>query len=317
MWGANGTSDRYRDQLAIINNGYTQDGYVLRSRNGTAYRYPVFVVAAFAGIGKLPNTLASRSIPIRMKPVPDTIQIEDYEPDLYRGEAARIAETLQSWLADRGPELDLQPVMPEPLRSRKKQIWKSMVAIGDLAGPVWSAKIRQAAREIAMGISRTAKISPAEELITLIASVTQPDAFLPTGELIELLKMQREHENQIGWATWFDNPIVAARQIANILKPYGIESKQQWLDGENRRGYSMVDFHLWAQVKRSPDIQPDQEEEGTEAELCLRRRQRADRMHVREDRLVEREVEQDSEAVPVGVTAEVQVRRGDLRERLA
>jgi hypothetical protein len=273
MWGQNGTGvGRFRDQLSILNSGYTQDGFVLRSRNGSGYRYPVFVCAAFAGIGKLPDTLASRSIPIHMRPVPDNVTIEDYEPDLFRGEATRVAEILQSWLAERGPELDLQPVMPDGLKSRRRQIWKGPIAIGDLAGPTWSSKIRQAAREVALGISRTSHVSPAEELIQLVASVTEQGTFLPTGDLINLLKIQRDHENRIGWAVWLDNPSVANRQIASMLRPYGIESQQRWLDGENRRGYSAGDFHMWTQTKkgRSVVVEPEEtevdSEEETEAE---------------------------------------------------
>jgi len=157
---------------------------------------------------------------------------------------------LKSWVTARGPELDLQPIMPEGLKSRKKQIWKVIVSIGDLDGPKWSARLRNASREIALNISRTARISPAEELISLIASVAQPDVFMPTGDLVALLKFQRDHENKLGWMTWLDNPIVAARQIANILKPYGIESQQRWLDNENRRGYNIADFAMWAQAKQ-------------------------------------------------------------------
>jgi len=268
MWGTSGQSGRYREQLSILNNGYTQDGFVLRSRSGSAYRYPVFVCAAFAGIGNLPGTLASRSIPISMKPVPDSVDLEEYEPDLFRGEAARIAEVLQSWLAERGPELDLQPQMPEGLRSRRRQIMKVMIGIGDLAGPEWSKRIRQAAREIVLGISRTAKVSPAEEIINVVTGVTQQGVFLPTGDLIALLKIQRDHDSKLGWATWLDDPIIAARQLANILKPYGIESAQHWLDGENRRCYNTGDFHLWAQARKikSEPTQVAYEDEEDEAE---------------------------------------------------
>jgi len=195
-----------------------------------------------------------------MQPVPDNVVLEDYEPDLFRGEAARVAEMLQTWIESRGPEIDLQPTMPEGLRSRKKQIWKALIAIGDLEGPEWSSRIRAAAREIGLGISRTARISPAEELIKLIASVAQPAAFLPTGEFIALLKLQRDMEGKVAWATWLDNSILAARQIANILRPYGIESQQRWIDGENRRGYSIDDFRLWTQAKEPPEPEPTIEE---------------------------------------------------------
>jgi hypothetical protein len=264
MWRASGGGGRYRDQLSILNDGYVQDGFVLRSQNGTAKRHPTFVVAAFAGIGNLPGTLASRCIPIRLQPVPDNVTLEDYEPDLFRGEAARIAEMLQTWITSRGPEIDLQPAMPEGFKSRKKQIYKVIIAIGDLAGPEWSSRIRKAAREVGLNISRTARISPAEELISLIATVAQSDAFMPTGELIEFLKFQRDIENKINWATWLSDPIIATRQLANMLRPYGIESRQKWIDSENRRGYLIEDFRIWAQIKEpEPILEPMPEGDGS------------------------------------------------------
>jgi Protein of unknown function (DUF3631) len=254
MWSATGLSSKVKDQLAILNNGYTQDGYVLRTRQGRAYKYPVFACAAFAGIGQLPATLASRCVQINMKRVPTNVTLEEYEPDLFKGEAESIARLLAEWLGSRGPEMDLQPLMPEGLRSRKKQIWKSLIGVGDLAGPDWSSRIRQASKAIALGISQVAHVSPAEELIALVASVSDADTFLPTKDLIDLLKFQRDNEDELGWATWLDNQMIAARQIANILRPYGIESEQKWLDDENRRGYNAGDFHAWAQAKRSKEV---------------------------------------------------------------
>jgi hypothetical protein len=271
MWGATGQSAKNRDQLGILNEGYTQDGYVLRSRNGKGYKYPVFVCAAFAGIGQLPETMASRCIPINMTPVPDNVTLEEYEPDLFRGEALRVAEMLKSWIKSRGAELDLQPPMPDGLRSRKRQIWKALIAIGDLDGVEWSARIRQAAREIALGVSRHAKISPAEELIRLVAEITEADEFMPAGDFVAQLKFQRDMEGKINWATWLDNTIVATRQLANMLRPYGIESVQKWVDNENRRGYQASDFHLWAQAQKDDALARATEdlaaaEEAVEAE---------------------------------------------------
>lgn len=258
MWNPKGTgSSKNRDQLGILNEGAYQDGYVLRADG----KYPVFVAAAFAGIGQLPKTMASRSIIINMSRVPDNVDLEDYEPDLFRGEAARIREMIGSWLAERGPELDLQPIMPEGLKSRKRQITKVLVAVGDLAGPEWSDRMRKALREVMLGITRVTRMSPAEELIQLVASITQQDTFLPTGELITLLKFQRDHENALRWAEWLDSPFVATRTLANMLKPYGIESQQKWLEGENRRGYHAGDFHMWAQTRHEPETEPAEEED--------------------------------------------------------
>ena len=37
---------------------------------------------------------------------------------------------------------------------------------------------------------------------------------------------------------------IQPRQLAKLLKQYGIQSKQVWLDGNNKQGYQRKDFDL-------------------------------------------------------------------------
>jgi hypothetical protein len=245
IFGKNGSGDKGRLIRGILNEGVEEDGHVLRVVNGTAEQFPVFGAAAFAGIGQLPKTMMSRCVLINLKEAPIDAGIEQYDKALYAGEAAKIKEALQAWVLSRGAELNLYPEMPDGFYNRAGQIWRVMVSIGDAAGPAWGKRARDAAMELALGITSKTKMSPAEDLIQVVASYTLESVFLPTTDLIDLLRTAQA-EGQILWASWLVDPIIAARQISNMLKPYGIESKQKWLEGENRRGYYAADFHLWA-----------------------------------------------------------------------
>jgi Protein of unknown function (DUF3631) len=50
------------------------------------------------------------------------------------------------------------------------------------------------------------------------------------------------------WAPWWGHDVEAghyrapAARLSRLLRPFGIEPKQLWLDGKNQRGYEAVTF---------------------------------------------------------------------------
>jgi hypothetical protein len=265
IFGATGNGNRNRDLRGILNDGYTEDGSVLRSRGGEGTVFPVFCPVAFGGIGVLPKTTQTRCFVIKMKPAPAMSNIEEWEPDLYEREGLAIGQALGAWAKSIAPELNMQPNMPEGLRNRARQISKIIIAIGEAAGDEWNQRVRNAIKQVVLGIGGIPSTPPGEQLIRAIASETSADDFLPTGDLIDLLQIVRQ-QGGLDWAVWLDDRVIAARQIAKILKPYGIESKQKWLDNENRRGYYMADFHVWAGLGAQEEPAAAEEEEEAEAE---------------------------------------------------
>src|ERR1700677_2271637 len=250
QWMATGGNSQRRKELeGILNDGYTEDGYVLRQVNGVTKKWPVWVCAAYAGIGRMNKTVESRCVIFNMKPKPSNIKLEEWDPREFGKEADAVAETLKSWITSRGPELDMRPNMPDALgQNRAKQIWRIMIAIGDLAGPEWGKRIRAAALKLVCGISAKPLRSPAEDFILCVAKNTTEEQFLPTGDFIQMLQIVQQNDSELHWASWLGDPITAARQIESLFRPYGIESEQKWLDDENRRGYNMGPFHMWAQT---------------------------------------------------------------------
>jgi hypothetical protein len=260
IWGKSGTGERGRVLRGILNEGAYQDGFVLRVVGNDVVRFPCFGPAAFAGIGKLPKTMMSRCVEVHLLQAPMTAEIDDYEPDLYRAEAKRIREGLREWLTDRGPELNLRPEMPHQMFNRQKQIARVLVALGDLASEEWGKRAREAVLELFCNITGKPHISTGMEFIQTVAAATQPDAKMPTGELIKMMATQRKLHGRCAWADWLEEPTVAPRKIAALLRPYGIETQQFWLNKENRRGYAAADFHMWAKEEDPHVDQPESDE---------------------------------------------------------
>lgn len=245
------TSGQRGELVGILNDGYTEDAFVFRQIDRVTHRYPVFVVAAFGGIGRQPETLEDRSVILDMEKKPKHVHLRQWDPKKYGAEAKEIYRVLEGWARSRGPELDPEPSIPDEIgENREFQIWAPLISIGDLEGTAWGQRIRDAALKLACGISKKPKQSPAEQLIIAVADNTREDGFMPSSEFIQYLVVLRDNGECIPWAKWLDDPIAAARQLASILRPYGIESEQKWLNGENRRGYSMGAFHMWAERLR-------------------------------------------------------------------
>jgi hypothetical protein len=253
IFGKTGSGEKGRVLRGILNEGVEEDGVVLRMVGGAPTPFPVFGPAAFAGLGRLPKTMMSRCVIINLKQAPpDTIQ--QYDRRLYGAEGAKVKEALQAWVTSRGAELNLDPALPDGLYNRAGQCWRVLISIGDAAGPVWGKRMRDAGLELVLGQTATTRLSPAEDLIETVVKYALPSAFMPTTDLINLLRMAKE-EGHILWCEWLADPIVAARQLASLLRDYGIEAKQKWLDGENRRGYYAADFHLWSQNSNPIEVQ--------------------------------------------------------------
>ena len=46
------------------------------------------------------------------------------------------------------------------------------------------------------------------------------------------------------WAEWSKGKPITKRQLAILLKDFGVEPKQVWANGLNKRGYLLADFQI-------------------------------------------------------------------------
>ena len=130
----------------ILNSGFRRGGKctinVPTGQNGwTPTDFSVFCAKAIAGLGTLPDTLASRSIPIRLRRRRNDEEVEKFR---YRG-AKELAQPLRERLERVMPPCvealveitDAGPSMPPGLSDRSEDVWEPLMAIADLAGGDW------------------------------------------------------------------------------------------------------------------------------------------------------------------------------------
>ena len=145
-------SSSYEGLRALLNAGHRRGTTVPRcvgeGKNIKLVEFPVFCPKAFFGIGKpLPDTVADRSIPIRLERRRADETVERFR----HAEVAPIAEVLREGLAAWADLTDLRdahPALPGELGDREQDCWEPLLAVADAAGGEWSRWSRQAAVRI-------------------------------------------------------------------------------------------------------------------------------------------------------------------------
>jgi hypothetical protein len=147
------------DLLSVLNSGYRIGVKVPRCNDkGELFEFDVFYPKAFAGLddGKLPDTLISRSIPVRLERRRQDEPIERFRHRLVEPAAAELRDRMTAWAAAVLDSLaDAEPELPDELGDREQEVWEPLLAIADLAEDGWPARARHAAVELARVKSRT------------------------------------------------------------------------------------------------------------------------------------------------------------------
>ena len=121
----------------ILNSGHTRDlAFVIRNvavgDDHEPRRFSTWGAKAIALIGKLPDTLADRSIEVRLKrklPGESVEKVRHADPELFHSLAQRCAR----WAADHIDQIRAaRPSMPEALNDRAQDSWEPLIAIAEL-----------------------------------------------------------------------------------------------------------------------------------------------------------------------------------------
>jgi hypothetical protein len=149
-----GPKARDREDLrAMLNAGYERGATVPRCvGEGSKLQvkeFQVFAPVALAGLGKLPYTLETRSIIVRMKPRIVDEKIQRLRKRKIKDEAARLRGRWDAWAQANTKTLtDAEPELPDELSDRAQDIWEPLLAVSDLAGKEWAERARAAAKEL-------------------------------------------------------------------------------------------------------------------------------------------------------------------------
>jgi Protein of unknown function (DUF3631) len=229
---------------SVLNTGYRRGGKAsLCVGQGAKIEYrdfSTFGAKAIAGIGKLPDTVADRSILIRLKRRAPTETVERWRERVARPKGEAIAGALATW-ADHEPTIEAlreaEPDLPDELDDRTQDGVEPLLAIADLAGGGWP----QRAREALIGLCGERLDEPDSWGVQLLADIREAfgDAErLPTAVLLERLKADEEAP----WATWGKHGL-DPRGLARLLSPYGITSRNiRQPNGKILKGFACGQF---------------------------------------------------------------------------
>jgi hypothetical protein len=232
---------REREELrGILNAGYRQGAVVYRmggANNTQLQPFSVYGPKAFAGIGdSLPDTVADRSIPIRLKRRSDE-QRERYRIRVVEPEGRGLAHRLSEWLEPNADYLaGLWPELPEELDDRAQDVWEPLLAVAEIGG--WSLRARAAAIALMTGEEREDD-SLTALLIRDISDVftAADDEPMSTAALLEGLHAIAESP----WGEWHGKPL-SSHGLSRLLRPYRVKTMSVYARRETVRGYKVEQF---------------------------------------------------------------------------
>ncbi len=140
----------YKEMLrGVLNTGHRRGGKTsccVRQGDDFTYQdFSTFCPKALAGIGKLPDTIEDRAIPIRLKRAAPGEVMERFRRRNIKEEVEALKSELSAWCAAILPQLiDARPHLPEELTDRQQDAVESLLAIADAAAGEWSQIARAA-----------------------------------------------------------------------------------------------------------------------------------------------------------------------------
>jgi hypothetical protein len=229
----NGEKDYAEALRGLLNTGHREGGrstICVGQGTETSYKdFSTYGPKAIAGIGKLPDTVADRSIPIRLERRASGEKAERFIRRDARVEAAPLAAALAE-LAGLVPELQLaRPDLPAEIDDRAQEAGEPLLAIADRAGSDWPDRSRRAIVELHGG----REIDDESSGVRLLADIREVFEARDTDRLAssDLLDELRQLD-EAPWGDWFGKPL-SARTLAKMLRPYRVQSRTVRLDDDS------------------------------------------------------------------------------------
>lgn len=192
---------------------------------------------AIALIGELPDTLADRSVEVRMRR-----RAPDEEVERLRLDRLEELEPLrrQAWTWARAHETALaaaEPTLPDGLHDRERDNWRPLCAIADVAGGPWPDRARKAARALQEG-ERDDRSLGTRLLSDVHAILEEHDSDRIRSKALvrELCDLE-----EAPWAEYKGRGLSTV-SLANFLRSFDVSSKQIRFPSGSYKGYEASDF---------------------------------------------------------------------------
>lgn len=255
------------DLRSVINSGWTRGQGVIRCHPDThePELFSTFAPKIVAMKGrKLPDTTLSRSIVISMKPrrADDSNEHTADFNHIDNETFARLRSQLMRWTADNAAALaKAMPEIPPGFHNRRRANWVPLLAIAEAASGDWKTAAWKAAKAIE-AVADSFDPSIGVELLRAIKAMFEARANAPDKDRISSLNLVAEliMDETAPWATWNKGKPISQRQVAGLLKSYGIKPGSIRLaDGATPKGYLLEWFTDVFSRIYTPSLAPDPE----------------------------------------------------------
>ncbi len=242
LFGTAKAAESHEELRGLLNAGHQRNRPTLRVVGvGTEQKvkpFSTFAMAALAGIGAMPDTIMDRAVVVSMR---RRAPGEVVKPFRTRRDAPRLhtlRRQLAAWLRDRTDQLaEIEPDMP--LEDRAADTWEPLIIVADLAGGDWPEAARQAAES--MVATRARDDADSAVSVRLLADLRELFGDAPALHGTTILT--RLHAiDEAPWAEWSGRALTA-RDLARLLKPYGVTSTKVKIQGEALQGYRREQLH--------------------------------------------------------------------------
>ena len=229
------------DLRGVINSGHKRSmAYVIRTvgDDHEPAQFSTWAPKAVALIGRLPDTTEDRSIVVEMRRKTTGEMVERFKGHQTGETLLPLARRIARWAADHLDVLrDAEPKIPDALHDRAADNWRPLLAIADRAGGEWPSLARDAAREL---LGRGDENEPSgvqalEDLRTMF--VDRAVDRLTSEEIVEHFVSLEDRP----WPEYRHDRPLTKRQLASLLRRFGITPKVVRVSGKTPRGYLIED----------------------------------------------------------------------------
>ncbi|TMC47422.1 MAG: DUF3631 domain-containing protein [Chloroflexi bacterium] len=233
------TAKNHEGLRALLNAGNRKGATVPRcvGPRHEIHEFSVFSAKLIAAIGTLPDTIADRSIPIRLQRKKRSEPTEKFRRREVGAVTGPIRDGVAAWAAEHGEEIGLdRPDLPEELNDRAQDACEPLIAIADHLG--YGDEARAALVSLLSGdrvdSTDVAQLNMLRDIRTLFHSAPNTVAFT-TEQLLLQLRMG-------DWSDYYGRSL-DARDLAALLRPFEIESRTVRSGEITAKGYHRDSFH--------------------------------------------------------------------------
>jgi hypothetical protein len=226
----------------ILNAGFTRNRPYSRWDAGTrtVEECPTFAFAVLAGIGDMPDTIEDRAVIIALRRKAPGESVARYRIRRDEPKVRAVGDQLGAWVGVHAEEIgQAEPAMPDGLNDRAEDLWEGLLAVADAAGGSWLQRARKAA--IMLSGNADDDAAEAQRLLSDLRDVFGDSITLHTTTILGgLYKIE-----EAPWGSWYGHPL-SPRDLARLLKPYGVRSRKVNIGGNSAQGYRAEDlFDAW------------------------------------------------------------------------